>query len=90
MKPATRTAKFKAKPISTAYIPYPLTTYVRLSRMLTKHNNRDIALPPRKIFSFLPPVKDALGFRTPGMYRIPCELGKSYIGQSGLSIHHRI
>jgi hypothetical protein len=27
----------------------------------------------KKIFSYLPPVKDALGLRTPGIYSIPCE-----------------
>jgi hypothetical protein len=31
-----------------------------------------VALPPRKIFSYLPPVKDALGLRTPGIYSGPC------------------
>jgi len=41
---------------------------------------------PRKVFSYLPPVKDALGLRTPGIYRIPCECGRVYIEQSGLSM----
>jgi len=44
----------------------------------------------KKISSYLPPVKDALGLKTPGIYRIPCECGKVYIGQSGRSIHLRI
>jgi hypothetical protein len=30
----------------------------------------------QKIFRYLPPVKDALGLRTPGIYSIPCECGK--------------
>jgi hypothetical protein len=38
----------------------------------------------------MPPVKDALGLRTPGIYSIPYECGKVYIGQSGLSIQLRI
>jgi hypothetical protein len=45
---------------------------------------------PRKISSFLPPVKDELGLKTPGIYRIPCECGKVYIGQTGRSVHLRI
>jgi hypothetical protein len=90
MKPATRTAEDKDKPTSTAYIPYTRTTYGRLSRMLAKHNIKSVALPPRKISSYLPPVKDAPGLRTPGVYKIPCECGKVYIGQSGRSIHLRI
>jgi hypothetical protein len=42
------------------------------------------------IFTYLPPVKDALGLRTPGIYSIPCECGRFYIGQSGRSIQIRI
>ena len=73
------------KPNSTAYIPYT-QTYGRLSRMLAKHKIKIVALPPRKVFSYLPPVKGALGLRTPGIYSIPYECGRIYIGQSGQSI----
>ena len=90
MQPAKRTAKNKDKPTATAYIPCTATTYGRLSRMLAKHNIKSVALPPRKISSYLPPVKDALGLKTPGIYKIPCECGKVYVGQSGRSIHLRI
>jgi hypothetical protein len=47
-------------------------------------------LPPGKEFSYLPPVKDELGLRTPGIYRIPCECGRVYIGQSVRFIQIRI
>jgi hypothetical protein len=90
MEPATRTPKTNDKPTSTAYIPYTQTTYSRLSRMLAKHNTKSVALPPRKIFSYLPPVKDAVGLTTPGVYSIPCECGRVYIVQSGQSIQLRI
>jgi hypothetical protein len=58
--------------------------------MLAKHNIKSFALPPRKIFNYLPQVKDALGLRTPGIYRTPCEFGRVYIAQSGRSIQLRI
>jgi len=90
MEPATQTAKTNDKPTSTAYIPHTQTTHGRLSRMLAKRNIKSVALPPRKEFSYLPPVKDALGLRTPGIYRIPCECSRVYIGQSGRSIQTRI
>jgi predicted GIY-YIG superfamily endonuclease len=90
MKPPTKTAKTKDKPISTTYIPYPQATYGRLGRMLAKHNIKIIPLPPKKISNYLPPVKDAVGLRTPGIYSIPCECGKVYIGQTGSSIQIRI
>jgi len=37
----------------------------------------------------MPPSKDAPGLRTRGIYRIPCECGKVYIGPSGRSIQLR-
>jgi hypothetical protein len=38
-----------------------------------------------KLSSLLCLIKDHLGLRTPGVYRIPCECGRVYIGQMG---HH--
>jgi len=58
--------------------------------MLAKHNIKSVALPPRKVFSYLPPVKDALGLRTSGIYRILCECSRVYIGQSSRSIQIQI
>ena len=89
-KPVTRPAKINDKPTSSAYIPYTQTTYGRLSRILAKHNIKIVALPPRKIFSYLPTFKDALGLRTPGIYSTPRECGRIYIGQSSRSIQLRI
>jgi hypothetical protein len=51
--------------------------------MLAKHNNKIVSLPPIKIYSYLPPVRNALGLRTLGVYGIPCEYGQVYIEQSG-------
>ena len=73
MKPPTKTAKTKDKPISTAYIPYTQATYGRLSRMLAKRYIKSIALPSKKISKYLPLVTDAVGLRTPRIYSIPCE-----------------
>ena len=36
------------------------------------------------------PTKDAPGLRTRDIYKIPCECGKVYIGQTGRSIQLRI
>jgi hypothetical protein len=89
-EPATRIAKANDKLASNAYIPFTQTTYGGLSRMLAKHDIRSVALPLRRIFSYLPPVKDALGLRTPGTFSIPGECGRVYIGQSGGSIQLQI
>jgi hypothetical protein len=90
MKPATWSNKIEDKPTSTAYLPYTQTTYGRLSRMLARYNIKSVALLPKKISSYMPPTKDTTGLRTPGFYKIPCECGKVYIGQSGRSIQLRI
>jgi hypothetical protein len=58
--------------------------------MLAKRNIKSVALPPRKIVSYLPPVKDSLGLKTPVVYSIPCECGRVYIGQSCRSIQLRV
>jgi hypothetical protein len=80
------------KPTSTVYIPYEYINnkFGRLSRMLAKYNIKCVDLPYGKIASYLPPIKDAIGLKTPGIYRIPCECGSVYIGQRGRSIHQRI
>ena len=88
MEPAIPTAKINDEPTSTAYISYTQKTYSRRSRMLAKHI-KSIALSSRKIFSYFPPVRDVLGLRKPGVYRIPCECGRVYIAQSGRSTQLR-
>jgi hypothetical protein len=49
-----------------------------------------VGLPPKKVASFLRPVKYDMGQKTPGVYSIPCECGQVYIGQTGGSIDTRI
>jgi hypothetical protein len=58
--------------------------------MLANYNIKSVALPLKKIGHFMSPVKEALGLRIPGVYSIPCECGKIYVGQSGRTIYHRI
>jgi hypothetical protein len=73
-------------PNSTAFLPYVQLVSSRLNRMLRKHNIRGINLPLKKVFDCLRPVKDDLRLKIPGVYCIPCECGKVYVGQSGHTI----
>jgi hypothetical protein len=57
--------------------------------MMAKHIIRSIPLPLKKTSNYLPPIKGAVGLRTPGIYSITCECGKVYIGQSGISTQIR-
>ena len=63
MKPARHIPEPENKPTFTAYIPYINNAYGCLSRMLAKYNIKSVALPHRKIASYLPPVKDAIGLK---------------------------
>ena len=49
-----------------------------------------VGLQPRKISSFLRPVKDELGLGTTEIYSITCECGHVYIGQTDRTIQTRI
>jgi hypothetical protein len=51
---------------------------------------KTVGLPPRKVASILCPVKNDLGLKTAGVYSIPCECGKVYIGQIRHFIETRI
>jgi hypothetical protein len=53
-----------------------------ISSMLTRHNIKTVGLLPKKAASFLWPIKDGLGLKTPCIYSIPCKCGKVYIGQT--------
>ncbi|XP_023713951.1 uncharacterized protein LOC111867940 [Cryptotermes secundus] len=52
-----------------AFLPLVGTIFNKISRVLSRHNNESVGLPPNKISNFLRPVKDHLGLRTPGIYR---------------------
>jgi len=55
-----------------------------------RHNIKTVSLLPRKVASFLQPVKDDLGLKTTGVSSIPCICGKIYIGEIRCSIETRI
>jgi hypothetical protein len=74
---------------SVAFLRYVRTIFNRISRVLSWHI-KSMGMPPKKVSSFLWPVKDELGLRTLGVYRIPCECGKVYIGQTGRSMDTRL
>jgi hypothetical protein len=76
----------KPKPISTAFSPFVQNLSNPVSRMLAWHNIKTIHLPPPKTCSILRPVKDSLGLKAPGVYKIPCECGAIYISEMGCTI----
>jgi transposase len=77
-------------PHSVAFLPFVGTVFNRIRRVLARHNIKSVGLPHTKLSSLLRPVKDHFGLRTPGVYRIPCECGRVYIGQTGRSVDIRL
>jgi hypothetical protein len=77
-------------PESVAFLPYVGTIFNWISTVLSQHNIKSVGLPPKKVSSFLRPVKDKLGLRTPSVYRISCECGNVYIWQTGHSVNTRL
>jgi hypothetical protein len=55
-----------------------------------RHNIKSVGLPPKKIPSFLWPVKDDIGLKTTGVYSVPCKCGQVYISQTSCSIKTRV
>jgi predicted GIY-YIG superfamily endonuclease len=77
------------KPESVSFLPYVGTIFNGISRVLSRHNIKSEGLPPKKVSSFLRPVKGNLQPRTRGVYRITCECGTVCIGLTGRSVETR-
>jgi hypothetical protein len=70
-------------------LPYQQAVSNKISRLLTKYNIKAVHVPKKKNRQLLRTVKDDLGLKIPGVYCIPCECGKAYIGQTGRSVEAR-
>jgi hypothetical protein len=71
------------EPYSVAFLPFVGTVFNRISRVLARHNIKSVGLPHMKLSSQRQP-------RTPGVYRIPCECSRVYIGQTGRFVDIRL
>jgi hypothetical protein len=63
------------KPVAVARHSYQGATSHNVSSLLAKFDIQTVHIPAKNIH-LLRPVKDKLGLRTAGIYRIPCECGK--------------
>lgn len=86
-KPSKESEKF----LSTSYLPYIKGCTDKLPRVLRKENVKVIFTAQYKIMSLFPKSKEKpKKLERPGIYQIPYECGKSYIGQTGRNISTRI
>jgi hypothetical protein len=77
------------KPTGVARLPYQGATSPKVSRLLSKYNIQTVHIPAKNIH-LLRPVKDKLGLKATGIYCIPCECSKVYVGQTGRTIKARL
>jgi len=49
---------------------------------MAKQTHKTIHIPMKNSSSTLRPIKDDLGLKTSGVFWIPCECGKMYVGQT--------
>jgi hypothetical protein len=90
LNPPSRAPPPREDHTSEAFLPFVDITFNHISRVLSKHNIKTVGLPPQKFSSFPRPVKDYLALKTPGIYSIPCQCRKVYIGQTGHSVEMRV
>jgi hypothetical protein len=76
------------KPVAVARLPYQGAASHKVSRLLAKFNIQTVHILAKNIH-LLRPAKDKLGLRTAGVYCIPCECGKVYVGQTGWTTEAR-
>lgn len=73
-----------------AFIPFCGNLSNKIGRILGKHGIKTVHLLPSKIRNRLRSAKDDLGLQTVGVYKIPCDCGKVYIGQTGRTVQERL
>ncbi|GFG30771.1 hypothetical protein Cfor_10855 [Coptotermes formosanus] len=77
------------KPTDTAMILFHHTISNKISRLLRKHDVRMIRIPTWKTAQMLRSAKEGLELKVPGVYQIPYECRKGYVGHSSRAIETR-
>ncbi|XP_013133489.1 PREDICTED: uncharacterized protein LOC106099477 [Papilio polytes] len=74
-----------------AYLPYMRGVTDKIGHLLRrKYAIKTIFRPLTQIRSILRSPKDRTPLEGPGVYEIPCDCGKSYIGETGRNINTRL
>ncbi|CAK1596643.1 unnamed protein product [Parnassius mnemosyne] len=73
-----------------AVLPYVRGVTDKIGYILKRASIRTFFKPPKKISQFLPSVKCNIPLQDAGVYKLDCECGLSYIGQTKRSIKTRV
>ena len=91
IKPRITQPREEKEVLGMAVLPYVEDITVRISRLLSKKGIKTVFTPTAKISQLLRNPKDKRDpLATTGIYSIPCECGKVYIGMTSRSIKTRI
>ena len=73
-----------------AVLPYVKGVTDKIGGILKRASINTYFKPPKKISQFLPPVKCHIPLQAAGVYKLDCDCGLSYIGQTKRSIGIRV
>ncbi|XP_045455125.1 uncharacterized protein LOC123664651 [Melitaea cinxia] len=73
-----------------AYMPYARGVTDKIGGLLKKYSISTVLTPGAKVTNIVGTPKDVLPLQTPGVYKINCSCGSSYIGQTKRKIAERV
>ncbi|XP_047504100.1 uncharacterized protein LOC125049061 [Pieris napi] len=82
--------KTQTVPRQPAYLPYVKGVTDRISRILKRASIHTIFKPHKKIQQFLRPIKSNTPLQDAGIYKLDCDCGLSYIGQTKRNMSSRL
>lgn len=86
-RPRPRKCMVDRKP---AFLPYVKGVTDKIAKILQKFSVKTIFTPLKKISHYLRSPKDSFPLEKPGVYKIDCSCGSSYIGQTKRTIACRV
>lgn len=73
-----------------AYMPYIKGVTDNMGTLLKNYSIKTVFTPHSKLAKHIGTPKDVIPFQTPGVYKIDCSCGSSYIGQTKRTIAERV
>jgi hypothetical protein len=77
-------------PRQPAFMPYVKGVTDKVGTILRRYSIRTIYMPLSKVVGHLRSPKDVIPFQSPGVYKIDCSCGSSYIGETKRTIAERV
>ncbi|KAJ2937676.1 hypothetical protein O0L34_g17486 [Tuta absoluta] len=94
LKPPRQRHRNRAKPSTVerqpAYLPYLKGITDKIGRILKRASIKTIFKPPRKISQYSRSVKCNIPLQDPGVYKLDCDCGLSYIGETKRNVSTRL